>query len=582
MHDTLQAKIMNKLIRIIFGLVIVFGFGQVVFGATYNVTNDNDMNDGICDNSCSLREAIAAANATPDNDVIRFSPLFNFPKTIILNGTDIIITNNGTLVIEGPGNDKLTVSGNNASRVFTNNTGAVATINNLRVTGGNGVSTVSTGRGGGIYNSGGVLSLNNLILTGNMTSNGGALNNAGTATLNINNCAIFNNSSTGAGGALQNFSGNTTNISNSSIYGNVSNSNITGGGAMQANGTVNITNTTIANNTATSGSGGGIYFNGTALNITNSTIAGNIATLNGGGIHKSTSNPGVVRNTIIANNNGDAASPDATGIFISEGNNIIGNVGTATGWIMSDQQNVNPVLSPLGFYGGTGLSFALLTTSPALDAGQNCVTNLTCATNNPLIALTTDQRGAARPFNSTVDIGAFESSTTYIAAMPRARNQYFYSVDIAPNVGMSSYSLTAGTLPTGISFATITTVATVSGTPLQTGIFEFTITVNTSGNTTAVKYALTVFSEAANASISGRVLRADGSPLSGVAVSVTDRYGIVRRTLSSSFGYYSFDQLNISETYQIQVNSKTYTFNPGTINYTVIDTANNVNFTANP
>ena len=63
---------------------------------------------------------------------------------------------------------------------------------------------------------------------------------------------------------------------------------------------------------------------------------------------------------------------------------------------MSDLQNTNPDVTPLGFYGGTGLSFAPYAGSPALNGGQNCVTDLTCAANNPPVALNRDQRGASR------------------------------------------------------------------------------------------------------------------------------------------------------------------------------------------
>src|SRR5262249_40378690 len=67
---------------------------------------------------------------------------------------------------------------------------------------------------------------------------------------------------------------------------------------------------------------------------------------------------------------------------------------------------LDPLLAPLGNYGGPTLTMALLPGSPAIDAG-----------NNGLIpaGVTTDQRGLARVVNGTVDIGAFESSGFTIA-----------------------------------------------------------------------------------------------------------------------------------------------------------------------
>jgi hypothetical protein len=52
--------------------------------------------------------------------------------------------------------------------------------------------------------------------------------------------------------------------------------------------------------------------------------------------------------------------------------------------------------------------------SPAIDGGQNCVTDLSCAAANPQSALTIDQRGVTRPANGTVDIGAVEAANTSV------------------------------------------------------------------------------------------------------------------------------------------------------------------------
>ncbi|MBI3941852.1 MAG: DUF11 domain-containing protein [Chloroflexi bacterium] len=71
---------------------------------------------------------------------------------------------------------------------------------------------------------------------------------------------------------------------------------------------------------------------------------------------------------------------------------------TATG----DITNTNPLLQPLGNYGGTTLTYAMLPDSPAIDAGENdgCPAK--------------DQRGTARPLDGNgdgqaiCDIGAYE------------------------------------------------------------------------------------------------------------------------------------------------------------------------------
>ncbi len=452
---------MRNFIKTLLGACFVLCLAQTIAAATFTVTKIADTSDGACDADCSLREAIAAANASADSDTIEFSAaFFNTARTIVLSGTDLIITNNGTLIINGRGTNLLTVSGNNASRIFTNNTNATADINNLRVTGGNGVSTVSTGRGGGIYNNGGNLTLNNVIVNGNQAANGGGVSNAGTGTVTLINCTIFSNSATGAGGGMQNFFGNTANIAGSTFNGNTSASTSTGGGAIQANGTMNIANSTFVNNTANGGSGGAIFYNGQGIVLNNVTIANNTSTNGAGGFHKATTpDNAALRNTIVAGNSGGADSPDVTGLIGSLGNNLIGAVGSSTGWVASDILNQAAQLGATGNNGGPTLTFTLLFTSPAINAGNNCVVNQSCAAGNPFVPLVNDQRGAGFPRRqgAAVDIGAFEFETGTTAARAPfdfdgdARTDYAV---FRPSTGTWFYRANAGNFTVQFGFGT--------------------------------------------------------------------------------------------------------------------------------
>lgn len=70
---------------------------------------------------------------------------------------------------------------------------------------------------------------------------------------------------------------------------------------------------------------------------------------------------------------------------------------------------------------------------------------------------------------------------------------------------------------------------------------------------------------AAGASISGRVLRANGRPLSRVTVRLLDGQGNVRIAMTSSFGYYRFEDVPVGETYVLIPRHKVYRFDPQTI-----------------
>ena len=118
----------------------------------------------------------------------------------------------------------------------------------------------------------------------------------------------------------------------------------------------------------------------------------------------------------MAGNTAATSGPDAFGTFASQGNNLIGKTDGSSGWVGSDLTGtiatpLNPLLAPLGNYGGPTQTMALLPGSPAIDAG-----------NNALIpaGVTTDQRGLPRIVNGTVDIGAFESSGFILVLDPSA------------------------------------------------------------------------------------------------------------------------------------------------------------------
>jgi hypothetical protein len=133
------------------------------------------------------------------------------------------------------------------------------------------------------------------------------------------------------------------------------------------------------------------------LSVLASTITGNVG---GDGIRTSNALM-TLGNTILANN----LNGDCRGTVSSTGYNLVSIpagctiVGDTTGNIIG----VDPMLGPLAFNGGPTQTHALLTGSPAIDAGA-----VAC----PPPA--TDQRGIARPQDgdgdgtTICDIGAFE------------------------------------------------------------------------------------------------------------------------------------------------------------------------------
>ncbi|MHC4676186.1 MAG: choice-of-anchor Q domain-containing protein [Planctomycetota bacterium] len=421
--------------------------------ATFTVNSTTDAvdaipGDGVCDDgagNCSLRAAIEETNALAGADTINFTGLSG-TNTIFIGSQLPTITED--LTITGPGSAILTVdAASGAYRVFEIGTWAnnqTVNISGLTITGGN-----VSAEGGGIYLFGGyTLNISSCIVTGNTSSGrgGGIAAPSLNSTLNITNCTISTNTTTGSSGAGNGggiYNAGTVTITNSSITGNtIGESN---GGGIYNDGTLTISDTTISGNQVTTNYGGGIYNYGD-LTITGSTISGNSDGLGVGGILQQ--GTATIYNTTISGNTGigirNIGGPGSNSTFLYSTiayntgtgyvhsgtatftNTIVANNGTDctgttggtfhdAGWNLdtdntcsfadfTDLPGTDPLLGPLQDNGGPTLTHALLSGSPAIDAGDN----VACPS--------TDQRGVTRPQDGDLngsaicDIGAYEAS----------------------------------------------------------------------------------------------------------------------------------------------------------------------------
>ncbi len=331
-----------------------------------------------------MREAIQAANSDSAVDACAAG-----------SGADTIVVPAGvyTLTIGGSGEDAnqtgdldilrdLTINGAGAANTIIQQATAdrvfdiplftpatIVTISGL---------TIQNGRAGGTGGSG-----------GGIRSDG---------TLTVTNSTISGNTASGAGGGIR---GNGALIvTNSTISGNSSSS---GGGGIENNfGTLTVTSSTISNNSA--GAGGGGIENKNTATVTSSTLSGNADDQSGGGGFGG----GAIRNTSSASlkdtvvDNSRPSGTNCSGSLTSSGHNLSSDASCATSFTASgDLNSTNPKLGLLANNGGPTQTQALLTGSPAIDAGSaDC----------PPPA--TDQRGVARPQGAACDIGAFEANDT--------------------------------------------------------------------------------------------------------------------------------------------------------------------------
>lgn len=99
----------------------------------------------------------------------------------------------------------------------------------------------------------------------------------------------------------------------------------------------------------------------------------------------------------------------------------------------------------------------------------------------------------------------------------------------------------------------------------------------TAGILNGIAYA--DFASAANVSVFGKVVTPEGVPLARATVTVSNASGGVARSVTNSFGNYSFANLPGGANYTFQVQTKGYTFAPRTL---TVSQDLTINFTAQP
>jgi hypothetical protein len=458
----------------------------------------------------SLRGTYSAA---PAGTFVVFDPDFfgnsfftsgGIARTVGLNSGHILANKNISIV--GTTANALTIQNTAPSagpnnRVFLINSGTTANLSGMTDHGRLRVG----GSGGGILNNG-TLTLFSVHVTGNLVSNfGGGIANAGT--LNVYHSTISNNQANNGGA-----------------------NNSTGGGIDNIGGTLRVTNSTVSGNRTPLGirNGGGIRssFGGSAT-ILNTTITDNEAdgAESAGGVFRQEGTV-TISNTIIAANRSNSTVPDVangtgTGVFVSQGYNLIGNRGAVIDFNQTGDQTgtstpLNPALSALASNGGQTPTHALLGTSPALDKG-NC------------FGCSLDQRLVMRPFDDpsvvaasggdNSDVGAFELPSVIPTAVVsrKLHNSVPYDINLpltgTPGVECRSGGATNAyqivlSFPAPITYSSAAVTSGAGSVSSSSGSGTNTVTLDLSGVTNAQR--LTVTLAAVN----------DGSATNNVAVTM--------------------------------------------------------------
>jgi CSLREA domain-containing protein len=364
--------------------------------ATFTVNAVGDHPADACDpgpGDCTLRDALAAANADPGTDTITLPA-----GTYALSEGFLAIT--GPVTISGPATAQpsVTIDAAYSDRFFDVSASAGAvTIAHVRITHG---QTNDLLGGSGVLQRGGTVTLDHDIFD-----------------------ALSNNLS---GGALLLQSG-TMNLIDTEVSGTHAHR---GGGLYVAGGAANVDRTLWLDNDGTTGGGGAIYNAGGTLSVTNSTFAANTAnSARGGAIYAAAStalkNVTFEANSASGSGGGgsalwaDVATTTANVLFGHSSyqdncggvapTDLGGSLDTAASCGLGPASSERPVqLGPLELGGGSARSLLPWAGSAGIDGGANGQ----CAD--------IDQRRTVRPHSpaNPCDVGAVEGSADTPAPPP--------------------------------------------------------------------------------------------------------------------------------------------------------------------
>ncbi|MCP4347249.1 MAG: tandem-95 repeat protein, partial [Desulfobacterales bacterium] len=189
------------------------------------------------------------------------------------------------------------------------------------------------------------------------------------------------------------------------------------GGAIYNKGMLNLSNSTVSGNSAAT-KGGGIY-NEAEAGMNFCTIANNEAVKEGGGIYIAEKCLTQLKNTLISGNSAETGGPDVLGTVKSLGTNLVGISSGSIGYNSSDILNQDPLIVPLSDNGGPSMTHAVQANSPGADAAVCQVSETSEDATGE-----TDQRGVARPWGESCDIGAFEYDDKYYPPMAADDSAY--------------------------------------------------------------------------------------------------------------------------------------------------------------
>jgi CSLREA domain-containing protein len=514
--------------------MLALGLVSSAHAAEFVVSRQDDpAPDGCQLGDCSLREAIIAANATADADVITLS---NVTYTLSIPGVAEQEAATGDLDVSQP----LTINGQGAGativeagastatgidRVFDVRGGSL-TLNGLTVRHGNagpagagGISVIAGAsltvasstitlntagaNGGGISNSGS-LTMTDSTVSSNSTPGGGTVDKLGggiatfsTGTMALTNVTISGNSTGRQGGGIYH-GGTGSTITGGSITGNSTPLGTTndrdGGGLYNSSGaSLTLTNVAVTNNVS-GRDGGGILNNGT-LTINGGSITGNSIlpdptdpdpnNRNGGGVRHFTGSTTTITNTTISSNSAVRSGGGIAGsgnLQLTNATVTLNQAGTNGGGVNGFSGIVNGVQSTLIISGGTVSQNTAGSTGGGIIGSSTTEVTGTTVSNNQAGTVTVSSGGGVASFASSTAGVTTRLTLTNVMVSGNSASGSGGGMSGSGSLRVTNSTITgnqAGTSGTGSGGGISASVALVTGVTTLLELTDVTVTSNT-------------------------------------------------------------------------------------------------------
>ncbi|HQU84626.1 MAG TPA: carboxypeptidase-like regulatory domain-containing protein [Pyrinomonadaceae bacterium] len=483
-------------------------------------------------------------------------------------------------------------------------------------------STSGNPIGAGIHNAGSVLALSNTTVTANSnvrvsggSAFGGGISSIVAVTFTITNSSISGNSATsqaggfgfGAGLYLENLFNVTATNSNfdNNTGSGTSGSNGNGVRALSNIGAAvfNLTNCTFRNNTGTTGTtnqGIGVQLFTTAVAATLTatldrvTVSGNVGNGNGVGLNLTLNGGNATVNVNNSTISGNSGGLNGGGVFVSNAGSVNTSPGTVNftnSTISGNSVSANgggfAVEQPTAGVITTNFNFSTIARNTAnadntgTEAGGGIIrASGTVNLKNSIVADNTVGTGGTAP-----DISGAVTSQNYnhIEDTTGATITGTTTNDSTGDPQLGALANNGGSTNTHLPAAGSPVVNTI---PNGTNDCGNVVSTDQRGGTrpssgACEKGSVELSVPAVPASISGRVLTAEGQGIKNVSVTLSGGNLPSPITVQTgAFGNYSFTGILTQQTYTITINAKRYTFSPSSRNITLNGDLTNENFTA--